>query len=63
MRAYVDNPNSFRWLIRYFRPQIFRTYHTRQDGPHTVNPPALDLAQRVIVGTVQALDLLVAAAS
>ena len=56
LRAYVDNPNSIRWLIRYFRPRIFRTYHTSEDGPQTVAIPALDLARRVIVGTVRALD-------
>ncbi len=62
LRAYIDNPNSFRWLIRFFRPQIFHTYHTPQDGPHTVDVAALDLARRVIVATVRALDLLAAPA-
>lgn len=63
LRAYVDNPNSFRWLIRNLRPRIFRTYHTPQDGPQTVDATALDLARRVIVGTVRALDELAAPAS
>jgi hypothetical protein len=63
LRAYVDNPNSTRWLIRSFRPRVFRTYHTSNDTPLTLDVAALELAQRIIVGTVRALDALVAPAS
>lgn len=63
LRAYVDNPNSVRWLIQRLRPRIFRTYHLPTDTPLTLDAAALDLAQRIMVGTVRALDALVAPAS
>ena len=63
LRAYVDNPNSVRWLVQSLRPRIFRTYHLPTDTPLTLDAAALDLAQRIMVGTIRALDASVAPAS
>jgi len=63
LRAYVDNPNSIRWLIKSLLPRIFRTYHLPTDTPLTLDAAALDLAQRIMVRTIRALDASVAPTS
>ena len=58
LREYVENPNSLKWLFRFMRPAIFRTYHTAGDTPETIDPAALEMTARVIAATVRNLDRL-----
>ncbi|MHA1598217.1 MAG: M28 family metallopeptidase [Alphaproteobacteria bacterium] len=56
LRRYVDNPDNPLWLINFLRPVIFRTYHTPNDKPDTIEPAALDMTTRLMVETVRVLD-------
>ena len=56
LRRYVDNPDSPLWLIKFLRPIIFRTYHTPDDKPDTIEPAALEMTARLMVETVRVLD-------
>lgn len=58
LRAYVADPNSLRWLLRWMRPTIFRTYHTASDSAATVQASALAMVARIVaraVGEVESL--------
>jgi len=59
LRAYVTDPNSLRWLFRWMRPSIFRTYHTAADGAATVQAAALAMVTRVIVRAVSEAEFLI----
>ena len=59
LRAYVTDPNSLRWLFRWMRPTIFRTYHTAADGAATVQAAALAMVARVIARAVGEAERLI----
>ncbi len=56
LRDYVDHPNRWRWLIPWFRPIIFRTYHGPGDRARTVDPAAIDMVARVVRRVVAIAD-------
>jgi len=58
LRAYVADPNSLRWLLRWMRPTIFRTYHTASDSAETVEASALAMVARVVARAVGEADSL-----
>ncbi len=58
LRAYVADPNSLRWLLRWMRPTIFRTYHTASDSAETVEAAALAMVARVVARAVGEADRL-----
>lgn len=59
LRAYVADPNSLRWLLRWMRPTIFRTYHTASDSAETVEASALVMVARVVARAVGEADRLI----
>ena len=59
LRAYVAGPNSLRWLLRWLRPTIFRTYHTASDSAETVEPAALAMVARVVARAVGEAERLI----
>jgi len=61
LRAYVDNPNSLRWLLNFFRPAIFRTYHTSADKFETVSAEAVDMTAKLVTEIVRVVDAAVGA--
>ena len=56
LRDYVDHPDRWRWLIPWFRPIIFRTYHGPGDRARTVDPAAIDMVARVVRRVVAIVD-------
>ena len=59
LRAYVADPNSLRWLFRWMRPTIFRTYHTASDSAATVEAAALAMVARVVARAVGEAERLI----
>ena len=59
LRAYVADPNSLRWLLRWMRPTIFRTYHTASDSAATVKVAALAMVARVVTRAVGEAERLI----
>ena len=56
LRDYVDHPGRWRWLMPWFRPTIFRTYHGPGDRARAVDPAAIDMVSRVVRRMVAIAD-------
>jgi hypothetical protein len=56
LRDYIDYPDRWRWLIPWFRPTIFRTYHGPGDRARTVDPAAIEMVGRVVRRVVAIAD-------
>ena len=59
LRAYVADPNSLRWLFRWMRPTVFRTYHTASDSAATVQATALAMVTRVVARAIGEAERLI----
>ncbi len=55
----MEDPKSLKWLFRFLRPAIFRTYHTVSDTLETIDPAALNITAQFMVAMVCNLDRLV----